>query len=707
MPTEPALPSDEALRLETLSALQLERLQPNFERAAAIARTITGARNALVGLMRADGLWRAGISQDDQRVVPRGGTMTDELLTSRAPLWVEDARLDPRFEASPYVTGEPQIRFYAGAPILHGGVCLGALYVYDRATRPLDAEAFARLVDLADMVAQECAAERTRLDLADAEAEAREALEATRRSEQRLKLALEIGQLNMWEMDYRRRELSGENANAVVKSDGASFERMEANIWYGVHPADQPAAKALWREHVKFGTPFRAEYRMLQKNGPHIWVQSASEAIKDENGEIERVVGVLRSIDKAKRSEQALTRARDAAEAANRAKSEFLANMSHEIRTPLNGVMGVASALGRTNLTDDQREMVGLIESSAQTLESLLSDVLDLARIESGQMALKAEPFDLAHSVSDVAALFQASAQAKGLDLVCRIEPSAHGAFEGDAARIRQILSNLVSNAVKFTEKGEVVVACAVEETEAGAARLAISVSDTGIGFDSEAGARLFDRFVQADGSITRRYGGTGLGLAISRSLAEAMGGGLEAASEPGRGSVFTLKVALPRCTGEAGEAAPEALTGGEDAAVDLSRLRVLLAEDHPTNRRVVELILGAVGVQLTCVEDGAEALDACAAQPFDLILMDMQMPVMDGLTAIRAIRRREEREGRARTLIYALTANAMPEHAAASHEAGADGHLTKPITADALFVAVEAAAALATGPAEESRARA
>jgi len=518
-----------------------------------------------------------------------------------------------------------------------------------------------------------------------------EALQRAEASEKRLSLALEIGELRTWEVDLRRKAITEAGADANLSSVPRTFEEMTDGILNAVHPHDRPQLEAQWRRHLKAGSPLRVVCRVLQQNGPHVWVQCASEAIRDDSGEVIRVVNVMRNVDQAKRAELNLQRARDAAEAANRAKSEFLANMSHEIRTPLNGVMGVASALSRTELSGQQQEMVGLITSSAETLESLLSDVLDLARIESGRLELKAEDFDLAQSARDVAALFTASARAKGLDLIVETSPAAEGFFVGDAARIRQVLSNLVSNAVKFTAKGSVAIRLAQRPRADGAA-LSLSVSDTGIGFDAEVAERLFERFEQADGSITRRYGGTGLGLAISRSLAEAMGGQLDAVSSPGRGSTFTFELTLPRSNALRTERV--AAADGEARHTDLSRLRVLLAEDHPTNRRVVELILGAAEVNLMCVENGAEAVEAWASEGFDLILMDTQMPVMDGLAATQAVRKQERLRGLPRTPIYSLTANAMPEHVRASKAAGADGHLTKPISAEALMqVVVEIAA--------------
>ncbi|HEY5007710.1 MAG TPA: ATP-binding protein, partial [Caulobacteraceae bacterium] len=302
------------------------------------------------------------------------------------------------------------------------------------------------------------------------------------------------------------------------------------------------------------------------------------------------------------------------------------------------------------------------------------------------------EAFDLAASLRSVVALFEPRAAEKGLALEISIAPTAEAIVSGDAVRLRQIVSNLLSNAVKFTDAGK--VSLQAEATRSiDTVSLRLIVRDTGIGFDPTVGTKLFKRFEQADGSITRRFGGTGLGLAISRSIAEAMGGTLEAISQPGQGAAFTLTLDLPRARGESPAPQPEAMSAilGSEGLMDAPR--VLLAEDHPTNRKVVALILEAVGVDLTVVENGQAAVEATELAEFDVILMDMQMPVMDGLTAIRLIRERESATGARRTPILALTANAMPEHARASAEAGADGHLSKPIAAAKLVEAVRNAA--------------
>jgi signal transduction histidine kinase/NO-binding membrane sensor protein with MHYT domain/ActR/RegA family two-component response regulator len=398
------------------------------------------------------------------------------------------------------------------------------------------------------------------------------------------------------------------------------------------------------------------------------------------------IVTVVNDITDLKRDAQALAEARDAAEAANAAKSLFLANMSHEIRTPLNGVIGLAQALSQTELNPGQREMLDLMQSSSRMLLTLLGDILDLARIESGRLTLESEPFNLRAAVHEAADLYRASAAAKGLALVVDVCPDCPDFATGDEVRLKQIMCNLVSNAVKFTEAGLVSLEASCGPKVDGRTTLRVAVSDTGIGFGREERERLFGRFEQADGAITRRYGGSGLGLSICRQLAEMMGGDLDAESEPGGGSTFILTV--PMSTAEA-----PARNAGAVAAVvaDDRKVRVLLADDHPTNRKVVEMILSTAAVELTSVEDGQQALDAYREGEFDLVLMDMQMPVMDGLTAVRAIRELECEAHRAMTPIVMLTANALPEHVAAARAAGADKHLAKPFQAAELLALVSA----------------
>jgi signal transduction histidine kinase/AmiR/NasT family two-component response regulator len=383
-----------------------------------------------------------------------------------------------------------------------------------------------------------------------------------------------------------------------------------------------------------------------------------------------------------------LARARDVAEATNRAKGEFLANMSHEIRTPLNGVLGVASVLAQTRLSIRQREMVELVVSSGETLQSLLTDILDMARVESGRLVVQSEPIDVRRAIHDAWALARIRAEEKGLGGHLRVDPGAPTWMLGDEIRLKQILGNLLGNAVKFTERGDVSLHVEMAEGPQGP-QLCLRVIDTGIGIQSDVLPQLFQRFAQADGGVTRRFGGSGLGLAISRSLAEMMGGTLTAASVHGRGSCFTLR--LPVIAAEAPEAtAPEvelvALTA------EAAPPRVLLAEDNATNAKVVSLMLESVGVSLVWVENGYHAVERARAEPFDLILMDMQMPVLDGLSAIEQIRASVGGRTPSTAPIIALTANALPEDRARCLAAGADFHVSKPIEAAQLLLTMEQA---------------
>lgn len=404
------------------------------------------------------------------------------------------------------------------------------------------------------------------------------------------------------------------------------------------------------------------------------------------------MVIVCNDITDLKRDAQALAEARDAAEAANVAKSQFLANMSHEIRTPLNGVLGLSQALARTELTPEQREMLDLMQASGKTLQTLLSDILDLARVESGKLELTEDAFELAVVVREAAQLYVENARQKRLDFHVDIDLEDGVWVMGDAVRVKQVLTNLISNAVKFTSQGFVGLVVQQGQDRDGRPVLRFTVEDSGIGFDAATRDRLFTRFEQADGGITRKFGGSGLGLSICRQLADMMGGDLDCESEPGSGAAFILTLPLKPCVAPTPSEPADTATQHADGA---RTVNVLVADDHPTNRRVIELILAQTAAKIVMAENGAEALEAFRADVFDLVLMDMQMPVMDGLTATQEIRLHEAAMGMARTPIVMLTANAMPKHVAAGRAAGADHHLAKPFNAAELLTLVASPAAL------------
>lgn len=394
------------------------------------------------------------------------------------------------------------------------------------------------------------------------------------------------------------------------------------------------------------------------------------------------------------RYNERLRLSRRSATQANQAKSEFLAAMSHEIRTPLNGILGMAQALAREPMPDYQRQYVDTIVSSSDVLMRLLNDLLDTAKVDAGKLELEMGPVQLSQVLTAVDALMKQRAEDAGLKLTVDAKTLEAVSVIADGPRLKQVLINLVSNAIKFTDEGSVCVKSRWCEKESGKGQLTISVADTGIGMGEEMQSRLFRPFEQASQEAGRRGGGTGLGLSISHSLVSMMGGTIEVTSRPGLGSVFT--VTLPMEIVDQGvpevELAP-ATTGDEPAAkcqAAEGSLTILAAEDNATNRLVLQTLLKPLGCDLVFAENGQEALDVWHNQDVDLILMDLQMPVMDGLTACRRIRSQERKSNLPATPIIALSANAMPSDVEATAAAGMNGHVAKPIDLTKLMAAIE-----------------
>jgi signal transduction histidine kinase/CheY-like chemotaxis protein len=415
---------------------------------------------------------------------------------------------------------------------------------------------------------------------------------------------------------------------------------------------------------------------------------------RDEVGEL--AIACNQMAGELERSHNELIKALDTAQEASRLKSQFLANMSHEIRTPLNGVIGMTELALDTDLPPETREQLTIALDSAQTLLTLLNDVLDLSRVEAGKLDLEEVPFDLEAELKKVTTTMGVQVRRKGIKLVCEIRPDTPRWVCGDPHRLGQVLANLVGNAIKFTHAGEVMVAAALESEAGERLCLRFTVTDTGIGIPVEKQAAIFEPFVQGDGSLTRRYGGAGLGLAICNRLVALMGGGIEVGSEPGRGSSFSFTACFGRSHGPV---QPRRAVDRETVTAQHCQgnqegggrgLSVLVAEDNVINQKVLESLLRSAGYRVQLANDGQEAVAAWRRYTFDLILMDVQMPLMDGLEATRLIREHERSTGD-RIPIIALTAHALEGDRERCLNAGMDEYVAKPVGRSQLLEAIEA----------------
>ena len=493
----------------------------------------------------------------------------------------------------------------------------------------------------------------------------------------------DVAPAGIWRTDGR--------GNAVyVNRAWLAMTGMTGDSWTGtawtraIHPEDRERVMHSWNTAVRATQRFRDEWRWLRPDGSSVWVTSLGSPEFDESGRLVGYVGLNIDIQRSKELETELHKARRRAEETTAAKTAFLANMSHEIRTPMNGVIGFTQLLLKTDLDHRQKAHVGLIAESGHAMMQLLNDILDLTKVESGQIEIFPEPTDIRKKIEHCLKLVDPVASQKDIRLETEFSDDLPLLVEADRLRLRQVLMNLLGNAAKFTQQGWIRTSAGIERLQ-GREWVAISVADTGIGIAPDQQARIFEPFTQEDGSVTRRYGGTGLGLSISNQLIQKMGGTIAVESEVGKGTRFTIRFPLRRCRSESPAISTEPTAPPADA---LAGLRLLVAEDHAINQQLVMSMMETLGVDARLVEDGEQAVRAVieasrSGTPFQAVLMDVQMPNLDGLDATRELRAAgfsaEELP------IIALTANCYADDIAACHAAGMQAHIGKPLNCSAL----------------------
>jgi PAS domain S-box-containing protein len=494
----------------------------------------------------------------------------------------------------------------------------------------------------------------------------------------RLKMALAAADAGVYEVDHVDRTFWASPELMRMIGDMGDYEDVRSLRFPRFHPDDVAHVRAAFLaiHHGHHGSGEGFEARVLTPEGEERWVRVYHHLTKDAGGRWLKAVGLVQDVDTAKRQELALIEAERAAQAGAEAKAAFLANMSHEIRTPMNGVLGVLHLLKSETLSTGGRELLDEALSCGQMLAELLNDVIDFSKIEAGRLELAFEAVDPRGLIDGVVSLLRPQAEAKGLRLF--VETDQTGWIWSDPVRLRQALFNLIGNAVKFTMEGHVRVGCRAIDHESGP-RLRFEITDTGVGVPEAAHERLFQRFDQGDASTTRRFGGSGLGLAITKRLAEIMGGEVGFTSQEGVGSTFWIEVAAePAEAVEPKVETPEAVLEG---------LHILVVEDNPTNRLIATKLLEGLGASVDTAEDGLAGVEAAEWGMFDLILMDVQMPGIDGLEATRRIRALSD--SAARTPIIALTANVLAHQQREYRQAGMDGVVAKPISPEALLAEI------------------
>ncbi|NEQ73072.1 MAG: response regulator [Okeania sp. SIO2C9] len=523
--------------------------------------------------------------------------------------------------------------------------------------------------------------------------------ETLRKSEAHLKAAQKIGKLGSWEFDVKTGAVAWSDETFRIFGQSPEVKTLTYEDFLElVHPKDREGIDRAVQATIATAQPYKIECRISRPNGSLVYISARGRPLCDVSGKVIYIIGTVQDITERKLAEQQLQKAKEAAEYANRAKSEFLALMSHEIRTPMNGILGLTHLALQTDLTHYQQDYLTKIQSSAQSLLEIINDILDFSKIEVGKLELESIPFELDQILNQINNVLGLKATEKGLELLFQVGDRIPHYLIGDSLRLTQVLMNLASNAIKFTEIGGVTIGVELLTYSQETVCLKFQVKDTGIGISPSQMEKLFQSFTQVDASTSRKYGGTGLGLAISKGLVNMMGGTIGVESELGKGSVFYFELELDYLWEPDDDSDYPVLSDSRETQLfcmeELEKIQganILLVEDNAVNQQIAQELLQKVGLKVDCATNGTEAIAKVMEQIYDLILMDIRMPGMDGLEATRRIRSlaKEDNSGTewfATVPIIAMTANAMDMDRAKSSAAGMNYHLSKPVNPQELY---------------------